>query len=211
MTLGTSLTLIATLIFIVLGVRFISKKKKWRLVAKIAGGLFLFGVLIGLGTWSWIWYKERPQPVDTLGSLSLGMTPLEVSLAVGKPDNESAPLKETDESRWYLYNNHYDELEYFVRFSDKTESSTELAEIICTRNYQHDVFGLSKYSSEKEIKKKLGEPTSQSIRLDGLAKMISYEKWKVAFEIEKGDVIAVCISSSGKVGYKKEYGSEEDI
>lgn len=208
MTLGTSLLLVTLLLFSILGIRYITKEKKWRLVVKIVGCLVLLGIVISLVIWAWNSYKERPQPVDTLGSLSLGMSPLEVSLAVGKPDNESV-LKEIDGSRRYLYNNYSGDLEYFVRFSSADEDSSEKVEVICTRDYMHDVFGLSKYSSEEEVKKKLGEPTNQSIRQDGLAKMISYEKWKVAFEVEKKNVVTVCISSSGKVGYLEEYSSNE--
>lgn len=208
MTLGTSLFWITILVLVILGIRYTTRQKKWRLVAKIVGGLAILGVILGFAVWAWGSYKDRPQPVDTLGSLSLGMSPLEVTLAAGKPDIESKP-DEIDGSRRYLYKDYSGDVEYFVRFSDVNENSDERVDLICTSNYAHHVFGLSKYSSEKEVTKKLGEPTSQSIRKDGLAKIISYENWKVAFEIEKKSVTEVCVSSSGKVSYREEYGLDE--
>lgn len=178
-------------------------KKKWRLVGKIAGGLIIFCIVIGLAVWGWHVYKARPIPVNQLGSISLGMTPLEVTLALGEPNNVNAN-DVSDGNRRYLYME-YGTLEYFIRFSDPN-ISTEQVEAICSSDYSNGVFGLSKYSSENDVIKKLGNPISQSVHKEGLRKMISYPELKVSFEIEKGDVISVCVSEDGTMKYLEEYG-----
>jgi len=204
MTLGSSLIWITVLILLAFGIRYVTHKKKWRLVLKIIGGLFGLGILVGLAIWGWYVYKERPQPVDTLGAISLGMTPLEVTLALGKPNgtNENNML---DNHRRYLYTDYSGTSKYIVKFSDAT-NSIEHVESVCSRDYSKTVFGLGKYSSEAEVTKKLGMPISQSIHKDGLKKMISYPEWKVSFEIEKGDVISACVSEDGDMQYLEEYG-----
>lgn len=210
MTLGTSLFWIAFIGLLIWGCMVITKKKKWKLVGKIVGGLVVLGILIGLGAWAWNWYEERPRPVDTLGALTLGMTPLEVGLAIGKPFNDS-PAGEIDAYRRQTYKNYSGESQYVIKYSVSDGTSPEQAEIICTEYYLHDVLGLSVYSSEKSVLAKLGTPSNESIRYDGLAKMISYEKYNVAFEIEQGSVSSVCITSTGKITYLKEYGSDLGI
>lgn len=207
MSLGTSLIWIAVLALLVYGIRLITKKKKWRLVIKVIAVLILLGILIGLGVWGWSVYKDRPQPVDTLGSISLGMTPIDVTLAVGKPTQEILP-NELDTSRRYIYEGYGGDLKYTIKFSGSDETPVDVVQVVCTGDYMNEVFGLGKYDSEKDVIKKLGSPSNQSIRADGLAKMISYEKWNVAFEIQQGDVTKTCISSSGKVTYLKEYGED---
>ncbi len=208
MTLGTSLFLITVLVLLILGAKFITKKKKWLLVGKITGAIVLLCISIGLAGWGWFMYKERPQPVSKLGSISLGMTPLEVTLAIGKPTHEILP-NEIDTSRRYLYQNYIGAYEYIIKFSGIDETSSDVVDIVCSEDYSKNIFGLGNYDSEESVIKKLGSPSNESIRLDGLAKTISYEKWNVAFEIEQEDVSRICVTSSGKVSYTKEYGSEE--
>jgi hypothetical protein len=202
MTLGTSLFSITILVFIFLGIKYISKKKKWRLAGRVAGVLLLIIIVIGLSVFGWYRYQDRLRPISSLGSISLGMSPIEVSLALGKPSQETQP-DNFGGSRTYTYSDYSGEK--FIMFSNSENTTVDSVSIICSDNYNDKVFGLGKYSSEKEVLKKLGEPTKQSIRSDGLAKTISYEKWNVSFEIQKGEVGNVCISSSGKVSYKNEY------
>ncbi len=203
MALGASLFWIALVALLVFGARFVTQKKKWRLVGKIIGGLVVLCIAIGLAIWGWNAYKGRPQPVDALGSISLGMTPVEVTLALGEPNNTN-PNDVSDGHRRYLYME-YGTLEYFIKFSDAA-SSSEHVQAVCSGDYNNGVFGLSKYSSQKDVIKKLGNPISQSIHKDELRKMISYPEWKVSYEIEKGDVVSVCVSENGDMQYLEEYG-----
>ncbi len=203
MTLGAALLWITIILLIIFGIRFVTKNKKWKLVGKITGIIVLIALLISAGVWIWNWNKNRPYQVQTLGDISLGMSPLDITLALGKPnaDNDTA----ADGDRRIVYLDYVGTLNYFVRFS--RENDEEYAATICTRDYSHKIFGLGKYNTEKEVTKKLGEPTSISVRSDGLAKMISYAPWKVAYEIEKGDVKGVCITKNTEVRFLEELNS----
>lgn len=203
MTQGESIVWVSILVLGALGVRQINQKKKWGLVVKMMGGLVLLGILVGVGMWTWALYRERPRPMNELGELSLGMSPLDVSLTLGKPSRE-VPPGETDGSRRLFYEG-LGGVDYFVKFSDVDNGSIEQVEIICTNNYLFEIFGLGKYDSEKDVIKKIGPPTTQSIRIDGLAKIISYKEWNVAFEIQKGDIMGVCVTSNGEVSYLLEH------
>lgn len=130
------------------------------------------------------------------------MTPVEVTLAVGKP-KANLEGSERDTDLRYIYLGYNDELDYFVRFSNK--GGEHRAVLICSSNFLRKVLGFSKYDSEGGIIKKLGEPTSVSVREDGLQKTISYKQWKAAFGIEQGEVETVCATESGEVKYLKEH------
>jgi hypothetical protein len=202
MTLGDSLIWITLILLTTGGIYLITKRKKWRLVAKIVGVLILIGIVIGIGAWAWNWYENRPQVVTKIGDISLGMTPIDVTLALGKPNLEAPATGEDQTSRFYYFD--YDnELNYLIRFSK--DSGVERAVVVCTENSYRKIFGLGKYNDEDKIIEKLGKPTTTSIRADGLAKFISYSQWKVAFSIEKGQVKNVCVTNSGEVKFLDEY------
>lgn len=202
MTLGSALILITFILLTAVGIYYVTKHKKWRLIGKITGAILLLAILIGLGIWAWIQYQNRPQVVNSVGDVSLGMTPVEVTLAIGNPEVNLEGTEEDTDLR-HIYLNYNDEVDYFVRFSN--ESGEYRAVVICSSNYLREVLGFSKYDSESKVIKKLGEPTSISVREDGLEKMISYKQWKTAFGIEQGDVETVCATESGEVKYIKEY------
>lgn len=208
MSLGTSLFLIVLLGFIFYGLIQITKKKKWRLVGKVFAVLVLINVIVGLVVWGWYAYKGRLQPVSELGGVSLGMTPLDVTLALGKPTRQLSQ-NVLDTSRRYIYENYDGSIKYSIKFSGSEENPSDVAQVICSSDSTREIFGLGKYDSEIDVVKKLGPPSNQSIRADGLAKMISYEKWRVAFEIKQGAVSTVCVTSNGKVTYLQEYTSEQ--
>ncbi len=57
------------------------------------------------------------------------------------------------------------------------------------------LFGISVGMPETLAADKLGTPTHTSIRQDGLSKIITYPSWRVAFEIEKARVVAICVTT----------------
>ena len=77
--------------------------------------------------------------------------------------------------------------------------------IVCEQDGYSSLLGFSRFSNEADVIKKLGPPDHTSIRANGLEKMISYSKWKASYQIAKGAVTAVCMSSSGEVSFKDEY------
>jgi hypothetical protein len=204
MSLGTSLLWLAALVLIALGARQISLKKKWRHAGFVIAALIVVVVLVCVCAWGWTAYQNRPRPQEGLGAIKLGMSPVEVSLALGKPDQEETP-DNFGNTRTYTYNDYSGLEKYSVLFSPLNEKPADVVQIICSEDYTDQIFGLGKYDSEEKVTKKLGAPTSQSVRSDGLVKTISYQQWKVSFEVEKGEVQKVCVSNSGALGYKKEY------
>ena len=189
MTTGEAILWVTVILLPIFAARWITRRERWLLVSKIVGGFVLLGALSGLATWGWFSYQERPQVLTTLNGFELGMTPLEAQLAFGKPD-----IDITEPNRLFVYNKYEysDEFGQYIRFTE-LEDGKHVAAVICDFTYT-PVFGLSIYSTEKDVIAKLGEPTYTSVRENGLAKAISYEMWNVGFTIVKGDVSNVCIT-----------------
>lgn len=201
MSTGASLILIAVFSAIVFVVYKIHQKQKWKLVGEIIGGLFALGLLIGAGIYAYYWYENLPYEATQLGKVSLDMTPVEVTLELGKPDQD---FIDDNGVKRFLYIDYGSTYDYQIKF-EKDNSGTERVVVVCSEDYINDIFGLGVYNPESKIINKLGKPTNISVNKDGLLKFISYSKWKVAFVIEKGDVKATCITKTGKVAFNEEY------
>jgi hypothetical protein len=200
MNTGSSLLLIAFCAAIGYGLYKIHQKKKWRLVVKILGGFCLVGLVIWGGVYACLWYSERPQPIDKLGAISLGMAPVDVTLALGEPAKKT--LSATGKTR-YIYTDYSGyTTEYLIDFENEAVST------VCSEDYTNDFAGLGVYDREENVTKKLGLPSKTSINKNGLEKAISYEKYGVSFLVAKGSVKAVCATDSGGISYVEEYGSE---
>jgi len=142
--------------------------------------------------------------VDTLDGVKLGMSQLDVQLAKGKPtdsevddDGDAISVYSTSEGVFML----------IVFRGDKPDQLK--AAVVCEHGGYSTLLGLGKNNSEQDVLKKLGPPTSTSVHAAGLSKLISYAPYKVGYEIEKGQVQEVCISSTGKVSYGTEYGKSD--
>lgn len=199
MSTGGSIILVAIIGGIGFVVYKIHQNSKWKLFGKIAGILFAIGLIIGAVSYAYYWYQNLPYVASQLGEISLGMTPVEVTLQLGKPNADSTD----DGVRRFVYAQ-FDSIDYFVEFQKDT-SGTERATVVCSATYYGNIFGLANYSSEEDVIRKLGNPSVTSVYKDGLAKLISYEKWKVAFKIQKGEVVDVCVAASGRVVFNEEY------
>lgn len=167
----------------------IPKKKSsiWRRLLKVVLGFILLIIGISIISFAYQWYKDLPRPVDTLGKISLGMKPVEVTLDLGKPTEEGV----NDEGWKHYFYKDYSTLNYFVAF-DENDSVRR----VCSENVYNEVFGLGVYDSEDSVVSKLGEPSKTSINQDGLSKFISFSKYNVAFSIQKGSVKAVCVTTT---------------
>jgi len=200
MNTGSSLLLIATCAAIGYGIHKIHQKRKWRLVAKILGVLLLLCLVIWGAVYAYLWHVDRPQPAEKLGEISLGMTPVDVTLALGKPSSET--LSARGKNR-YIYTDYSGyTTKYVIDFEDGVVSTA------CTEDYSNELFGLGVYDSEEDVIKKLGSPSKTSINKEGLIKAISYEKYRVSFLISKGSIDAVCVTDTGGISFAEEYGSE---
>lgn len=198
MSLGTSIILIAIFGGTLYAIYKVNQKHKWKLVLKVLGGIVLLISLISAGVGGYYWYKNLPHEVSTLGKISLGMSPVEVTLKLGIPTSGHEE-DETASTKSYLYKG-YSTIQYIILFDEN-----DRAALICSQEYYNEVFGLGVYDDEEKIIKKLGEPTNVSINETGTSKMISYSQYKVAFDIEKGDVKTVCVTDSGKATFNNEF------
>ncbi|MFA5830754.1 MAG: hypothetical protein WC878_02885 [Candidatus Paceibacterota bacterium] len=197
MSTGESIILIASIFAMGFGVYKIHQKKKWKLVGKIVGIIVIIILLITGAIYAYNWYQDRPHEADTLGKISLGMSPVEVTLLLGKPNNEDVDGKNRQR---YFYTEYLGDVEYVVSFDE-----TSGVQVICSEDYLNDIFGLGVYDNEQKIIDKLGNPTKISINEDGLSKFISYSQYKVAFRIQKGSVSAVCVTGTGEITFVNEY------
>jgi hypothetical protein len=154
-----------------------------------------------VGMWLWGEYQQRPRVLDGLGDVMLGMTPSQVVGLLGRPTEEFAHAEDEDRRLEYAYRDNGLSNYLVVFWPD--EVGEPKADIICRE--QGSVFGLSVgQSSELDIIEKLGEPSHRSFGPDGRAKAISYETFKVAFEIEGGWTREICVSQSGSISYTLE-------
>jgi len=109
---------------------------------------------------------------------------------------------------WVYKQSEYSDEHLIIRFTGDEQNALRTS-TICESGGYNRIFGLNTYYLyEESVIKKLGTPSHESISSDGLKKMISYEQWKVAFEIEKNHVISWCVTESGKMTYTNEYGEE---
>ena len=146
---------------------------------------------------------------NQLDGIALGATQIDVQLKKGKPARELAKEEESKDVRWIFFDDPQREDQFTLVLFRKDDPSDVLrASIVCRHASYVSLLGFSNYADETAIIKRLGKPTHTSIRADGLAKTISFEQWKAAFEFEKGAMTTICISESGKVRYAEEHGGK---
>jgi hypothetical protein len=154
-----------------------------------------------IGMWLWGEYQQRPRVLDGLGDVILGMTPAQVVGILGRPTEEFVQTEDEDQRLEYSYRKG-GLSDYLVVFWPD-EAGQPKADIICREG--GSVFGLSVgQTSELDIIDRLGEPSHRSFGPDGRAKAISYENFKVAFEIEGGWTREICVSQTGSISYTLE-------
>ena len=211
MSLGTGIFASTVLLLFAAALYQITIRQKWKTVGKVFVGVVLVGLVTAGGIWGWTIYSERPSVVTELSGVRLGMNPLEVKLAKGAPATENQPSQQEDgefQITWVYSLDDNAEEHTLVIFRGEKAEATSVA-IVCESGGYSRVLGFGRFDSEKDVLEKLGPPTNESIRQNGLSKVISYKPWKVAYEIEKGLVADRCISESGKVSYTAEYGKAE--
>lgn len=195
MTLGTGIFAATALVVFYLVARQVSSARRWRLVGKVVAVLLTI-LTMGVGAvWMWGRWADRPQPVDELAGIRLGMTPVEVKLAKGKPssgDTDPAESTKDDVTAYWTFGSDLDYLG--VEFLGRDSSSLRVT-YICERDGHSGVLGLRSYSTEESVREALGKPTSVSIKKDALSQMLNYRTWNVAFELQEGRVRQVCVSN----------------
>ena len=244
MTVGGAIFWSTVLVVLAAAVYQVSIHQQWKLASRILGGLFLAGIVVGGGRWVWEHYEDRPRegrriisrigppelPQELFG-VRIGMTPVEVTIAKGQPNDENPPppVDEGFNQRWKfvivpeagsaLLNGAQLWVDFFGetpetltvtrvcvlgRAADRVATET-LYEGILRRNRPGQNLG----ESEQSVLSRLGEPTHESISSEGLAKAISYQQQKVAFIIEKGVVALSCVTNGTNMTHLDEYGEAD--
>lgn len=178
-------------------------------ISKIAIASGLLCVLAGAGVFVAAADKDQrpePQTITALGGVRLGMSPTDVTLALGKPFASSKV--ETDGNGRahlvYVYSKgKNDDHSLDVTFHGAGPSAMHVA-VICEQGGFATLLGFDKFSREEDVSRQLGNPTHSSIRSDGLEKAISYSRWNASFRIALGKVVGVCIHRGDFIQYDRE-------
>jgi len=173
----------------------------------IAGGLLCLlagaGVLVAAADKD---QRPGPQTIAELGGARLGMSPTDVTLAMGKPF-ASSKIETDGHGRAhliYVYSRgKNDDHSLDITFHGNGPANLRVA-VICEQGGFAALLGFDKFSREEDISRVLGIPTHSSIRGDGLEKTISYSKWNASFKIALGKVVGICIHRGDFIQYDKE-------
>lgn len=203
MSVGDGIFWSTIIIVVFIGIILISKAHKWGTFLKVLGVLIILSLLALASFWLYTKYENRPQVVSSLNGVSLGMSEIEVTLAKGKPNEFSESNESKKLTKGLKYNGYTDS--YTLVLLDGPTKNSYVVNTICDNRGYGKVLGLGNYSSEKDIYEKLGKPSYISIYKDGTLKLITYPEWNVAFEISKGQVDEVCVTSRSEFRYNEEY------
>lgn len=178
---------------------------KWKRIAKWGIGLpFALAIVLGLITYLYEKYEERPQIQNEFGGISLTSTQADIRFLKG------APLEEHSKPDRWVYPAHSGsgkagDAFYIVQFRD-----TKVRYITYWSNEDQIinpyVLGLSVGSSYDEVVKKLGQPSSVSTSSDGLKRLLSFEKYQAFFEFSQGKVLGYGIyaPATGPIKFRNE-------
>ena len=150
--------------------------------------------------------RPTPQIIGELGGVHLGMSPTDVTLALGKPFASSKVEADGAHHTHLIYvysKGKNDDHSLDVTFHG-TSASGMRAAVVCEQGGFSSLLGFDKFSREQDIIRMLGTPVFTSIRGDGLEKTISYSAWNASFKIALGKVVALCIHQGSFIQYDRE-------
>ena len=197
MTIGDSIITIAIIGGIIYGIYLVTKKKKWKLIVKISGGLFLILTIAYGGFFLYQYQENKPKEATSLSGITLGMKKVDVTLAKGRPDKETLS---GSGNLTFSYEDNYGQIEKFIFFDED-----ETVKRICSFEFFDEVFGLGEGDSYEKITNKLGEPAEKSINEDGTRMLVTYPQYNVGFELVKERVNFTCVTNEESLRYINEY------
>jgi hypothetical protein len=127
-------------------------------------------------------------PHEILG-VSVGMTDLEVKIAVGEP-----VVDETHPEVWL-----YSDNDLYVRFNEEKTVSA-----VCYPPAPENPLIRTKMT-EKEVKDRYGDPVHESFHESGLKKMMNYDQPQYSFGIQLNQAQLFCVHDGQGMVYDKEY------
>lgn len=203
MTIGDGIFWSTVLLLLSAAIHQITLRKKWRIVGKVSAICLAIAAGIASCVFGWVYVSNlppSPSRVSELSGAKLGMSPTDVSLALGRPDVFSGPYVEEDRTR---IDSIYSDKRLSISFYGKDKYSAK-AESICVWDSYASLMGLMIGNSRESVIKRLGKPDSTSIDSDGLSEIVSYQKWGASFYISKGSVTMECIHSFPLMRFTKE-------
>ncbi|KKT62676.1 MAG: hypothetical protein UW55_C0010G0025 [Candidatus Giovannonibacteria bacterium GW2011_GWA2_44_26] len=205
MSAGEGILWATILVLFAVGVRHISKTRKWKHVG-IGAGVLVAGVaLISAGIYFYYRYQNRPVAQSGLFGVELGRLPVDVKLALGEPKSEESFVDaEGNDTLFYTYQEYsWDGVDKFVRF--KKQGDEWKTYLICDLDPDGELYGLYTFTDETEVLKKFGQPSHESISADGLKKMSTFDSLNIAVEFEKKEVSTVCVTDSDGISFVEEF------
>lgn len=204
MTVGDGIFWSTILLVAFASIVLITRNKRWKTFLKVLAILVALGVVVGVGIWGYSKYENRPQVMSSLNGIHLGMSEVDVTLQKGEPDKISEIDPTSNGFRKYLlFEGSSDSYTYAILRGKK---DSMVVTDICDKGGYGRVLGFGEYSTENAVLEKLGKPSNVSINEKGTEKLLSYPQWNAAFEIEKGNIVQVCVTNRPQMRYSTEYG-----
>ena len=209
MSVGAGIVWSTLLILLAIGVWRVADNRKRKLLGRAVACLMVMSGLMSLATDGWSKPKKsRPQAPTELAGVRLGMTPAEVTVALGKPTTEEGPSEsDAGETRRAALRYSYtipNDNEYALEIVFYTDANGLRADIVCELGGYSSALGFNNGARELGVVRKLGRPDITSISADRRAKLISYPQWKVAYLVKRSKVNGVCISGSGVIKFTEQ-------
>jgi hypothetical protein len=153
-------------------------------------GISSLGYMMLAGGWDTAEWDERfdTSSHEILG-VSLGMTDLEVRIAIGEP-----VIDEIQPEIWL-----YSGGDLYVRFNEKNTVSA-----VCYPPAPENPI-IRAHWTEKEVKDRFGDPVHESVHESGLKKMMNYNHPQYAFGIQLNQAQLFCVHDGEGMIYDKEY------
>jgi hypothetical protein len=151
-------------------------------------------------------HRPTAMVIGEMGGVRLGMSPTDVTLALGKPAASSKIENDTSGHTHltYVYTKaHNEEYALNITFYGAAQGGMR-AVVVCEQGGFSNLLGFDKFSREQDILRVLGAPNYSSVRGDGLEKAISYSAWNASFKIARGTVVALCIHQGQFIQYDQE-------
>lgn len=144
--------------------------------------------LAGFGIY--YWFDNRPAELNEVDGVRIGMTLDDVTVAKGEPEHKSNP--ELQENGSVTLDMRYGQTLIYLRGDDESNPTVRRVCDISLSTYE-TYNGVGAYTSEAQVRKRLGEPDRERIHNDKFGKAMTYERLNMIVHIEAGTANAVCI------------------
>lgn len=165
---------------------------RFAIVALVA--MVAVALMVGLS----IWVKTRVGCINQYGDVKIGMRDVDVTVAFGrKPDCDYSGS--SDEKIWSFNEHGACDVTVYLRSGENAQFNVTG---ICGKNPPDK--RLESVFYEKDLIEVLGDPSSSSIRKDGLSKILNYNLHNISVDVSGARIQQWCVTQS-PLSYKEEY------